>query len=111
MSEAPTERVIGELVGKMDMIAASLNHHIQKSEEGRQKIYVSLEAQQRDIHDMKRDIKEMDARVTVIEPKLKAIDKWKERGIGAWMLAAFAFSSFGAAIMYFIKPILIRLFP
>lgn len=104
-----SERIIGELVARVEMLAKAIEENASDSREGRRKVYQSMEEQRMDISHIKRDVDGLTGRLDIIEPKLSLLDKWRERGIGAWMLIAFMFSSIGAALMYFARPIMTKL--
>ena len=104
-----TERAIGELKGTLDALVKTVESNAVESKIGRQKVYEALQSQSNEVVNIRHDVEGLKGRLDVIEPKLGMLDRWRERGIGAWMLLAFVFSSIGAMLAYFAKPILAKL--
>jgi hypothetical protein len=104
-----TERAIGELKGTLDALVKTVEGNAAESKIGRQKVYEALQNQSNEVVNIRHDVEQLKGRLDVIEPKLGMLDRWRERGIGAWMLLAFIFSSIGALVTYFAKPILAKL--
>lgn len=104
-----TERAIGELQGTLNALVDTVQADAKESKEARQRVYEALQRHSSEMQVIKHDVEDLKTRISIIEPKLSMLDKWRERGIGAWMLLAFIFSSIGAFLMYFIKPLLAKI--
>ena len=104
-----TERAIGSLQGTLDALVKTVETGARESREGRVRVYEAISKHAVEMQAIRHDVDDLKQRLSVIEPKLTMLDRWRERGIGAWMLLAFLFSSIGAFFMYIAKPLLAKI--
>ena len=102
MTDATTERAIGNLEGALKLLISSMEETREAGNAGRSRIYKELEEIRSDGADSRRDIADSKIAISEIRQKLREADqtlseikRWKERGIGMGM--AFGMLGFSVA--------------
>lgn len=109
MDESETARRIGNLQAKVDMLVDNIGTHAKESREGRRQIYTTLDKINTELSHAARSIEEFKKWRDDVDPKLVQYERWRERGIGAWMaIVAFSSTVIGA-LAYFGNYILSKL--
>lgn len=103
MSDASTERAIGNLEGKVELLIQAVNDSRAAGSAGRQRIYEELEEIKEYASDSRRKVDEIADRMTASEPVLSYIKRWKERLIGMSMAFAAIWFVIGAGVALFWK--------
>jgi hypothetical protein len=97
-SMTDSDRAIGRLEGKFDLLLAKVEEGQRESKDGRRKIYEELEAIRADAATTRVQVAGVKDRIDKAEPVLTEIGKWRERFNGMIMLIGAVSALFGGAV-------------
>jgi hypothetical protein len=86
MNEQETQRAIGRLEGKLDSLIVSVQQQGERSDAGRTKLYARVDQLAQEFITVKNQVGNIEARVDEIEPMAEEFMRWKQRGIGIWIV-------------------------
>lgn len=94
MTQASTERTLGLILGKLEAVDKTL----EKSDESRKKLYDKIDQLADKINATDDAVQDIGKRLKNVEPTIADINKWRERGIGAWLLVIGMSAALGGVI-------------
>ncbi|WP_428413096.1 hypothetical protein [Pararhizobium sp.] len=110
------DKAIGALEAKVEQLTSAVNLHAEESRSvaeesrsARSKHYQQLEEIRLEASHTARSIKELHEWKPQVDEKLRNIERWKERGIGAWLVISGSAGIIAAAILFAWNWILARL--
>ena len=109
MDDALTERAIGRLEGKLDLLMRAVEENKSESAAGRGRIYSELEALRVTQAVTNDKVENLEEQMTVVAPEIADIKRWKERFIGMRMLIVFMSASAGGVLVAGWKWIAVKL--
>ncbi len=84
-------------LGAIEKAIENIAENIESSNVSRSKIHEKLDTVRAELAVVQRDVKDIDERLQKVEATAAEISKWRERGIGAWLLIVGISGSIGAA--------------
>jgi hypothetical protein len=104
-----TQMMLGRLAAQMEALSETVKEHRAESRDGRKIIYDRLDSIELKASHTERSVSDMREWKDTIAPEIATIQKWRERGIGAWMVIVFVSGIAGAFLMAGWKWVLARL--
>lgn len=101
MTDNSSDRAIGRIEGKLDMIIADQSH----AAASRKEQYQKLDEVDRKVDATSTKVESIDDRLKKVEGPVAEFSRWQERGVGALMLVSFIAATFGGVIATFGKKI------
>lgn len=101
MTDANTERSIGRIEGKIDLMLAEQA----QAAESRKQTYEKLDDLARKVDQTEAKVESIDNRLEKVEEPVAEFSRWRERGVGALMLISFAAASIGGIVATFGKKV------
>lgn len=98
-SDQETQRAIGRLEGKLDILIASVEQQAERSDAGHQRLYARVDQLAQEFVSMKNNVGNLEQRIDAIEPMATEFARWKQRGIGAWLVILVGWAVVGGFIM------------
>ncbi|MGY6703164.1 hypothetical protein [Roseinatronobacter sp.] len=99
MSEPETQRLLGELVGRLSSIEQTLQAENQSAKDSRAAVYGALREIREDAQDTRSRVAQLEKIMEDdVQPVVKGVLDWRSRAIGA----AFVLGVIGSALIYFI---------
>lgn len=84
-------------LGRIEAHIKNLADHLEEGAKSRREIHVKLDDARTNLAAVQRDVRDIDERLQKVEATAAEISKWRERGIGAWLLIVGISGSIGAA--------------
>lgn len=94
MTQASTERTLGLILGKLE----AQDKANERSDESRKRLYDRIDILVEKIEATEEIVKDVSKRLEKVEPTVADINKWRERGIGAWLLVIGLSAALGGVI-------------
>jgi hypothetical protein len=99
MSEQETQRAIGRLEGKLDSLIVSVQQQGERSDQGRQRLYARVDQLAQEFVTVKNRVGNIEQRVDEIEPMAAEFMRWKQRGIGVWLVLLLMWALLSGAVL------------
>ena len=99
MSEPETQRLLGELVGRLSSIEQTLKDENNSAKDSRAAVYKALREIREGAQDTRHRVAQLEKIMADdVQPVVKGVLDWRSRAIGA----AFVMGIIGSALIYFI---------
>jgi predicted RNase H-like nuclease (RuvC/YqgF family) len=98
-SEQETQRAIGRLEGKLDSLIASVQQQGERSDAGRQRLYQRVDQLAQEFVTVKNRVANIETRVDEIEPMAAEFMRWKQRGVGIWIVIVTGWMLLGGLVL------------
>lgn len=103
------QMILGELRAQMASLNDVVKEHREESRDRGKRIFNDLETIRLEASHTKRSVDDLKSWKDTISPEIATIQKWRERGIGAWMTIVFVSGLFGAVLVAGWKWVLVKL--
>lgn len=91
--------MLGRLEAQLQALNETVRDHRTESREGRKVMYDRLDSIELKASHTERSVDDLNTWKNTIAPEIATIQKWRERGIGAWMVVVFVSGIAGAVIL------------
>ena len=98
-SEQETQRAIGRLEGKLDSLIAVVQQQGERSDAGRERLYLRVDQLAQETVTVKNRVAHIETRVDEIEPMAAEFMRWKQRGIGVWIVIVTGWMLIGGLVL------------
>jgi hypothetical protein len=107
MALRPNENAaVARLEAQLEILTSTVKGYMEEAKDDRHTMTVAIEDIRLNASHTKRSITELVEWKSQVQPYLGEIEKWKQRGIGAWMLMVMVSGSAIALVTYLWKSII-----